>query len=491
MKLNEGRHYQLAAVKNIRHAIRPIDHGGLGHQVVCFQGPTAMGKTWIFSYITYHADLRGNVTWILVHRKELLKQAHASMDELGVHHGMISPIFTPNPFAPTQIASIGTLVNRYTKLLPPKIIICDEFHHCVSPTWFKVLKYFIDRGTIVLGFTATPNRLDGRGLGKDCGGIADYLISGPQPRELIKQGFLAEPMIYRATLADSEGLHKKFGEFKQDEREAKLDRPQVIGDAVSQYKKICPNSPTIAFVPSLKVAERTMLEYQSAGFQAAMIEGKMSDRERDQRLKALGTGGLHVLVSCSLIDEGVDVPVVEGIQLLDFTMSVARFLQRTGRGARMFPGKKRYYLLDHCCNTFYPNMEINHGDPSWDREWSLDGEVKKAKAPAEEAVSYVQCPSCYRVHHKAPVCLYCGYVYAVNSRQFEQVDGELEALDAERLQAFDEARRKGEFKRQARDCITLQDWQDLAKQEGHKSGWAWHMFNIKHKRSTPAPELGF
>lgn len=467
------RGYQMKGVTEIRRNL------ARGDQVICFQGPTAMGKTRIFTYITHGAARKGNTVWIIVHRRELLRQASDAQRELGVHHGLISPQYTADPFAMVQIASIDTLANRYDKLPIPKIIIGDEFHHCVSPTWYKLLNYYISKGAKVLGFSATPNRLDGKGLGKHVGGLCDSLVMGPQPQELIDQGYLAKPIIFCPTLATTENLHSRYGDFKKDEVDALMDTRKIIGDAVASYTNICPNKPTICFVPSLKMAEHVETQYRAAGYQAAMVDGKMDDRDRKGRISALGNGGLHVLISCQLIDEGVDVPIVEGIQLLDPTQSLARFLQRAGRGARMFPGKKGYYLLDHVCNTFLPNMEANHGDPSWDREWSLDGEVKKKKSD-EKQIKVKQCEKCYATYLPAPKCPQCGHVPDVQGREIEQVEGEINQVTPEQAE---EARLAREKKRQVGRAQTMEELQIIEKQRGYKPGWARHVYQARQGRS--------
>jgi superfamily II DNA or RNA helicase len=268
-----------------------------------------------------------------------------------------------------------------------------------------------------------------------------------------------------------------------------MDKPTIIGDAVKSYSSICPNKPTIVFVPSLKMAEHVQTQYRAAGYQAAMVDGSMHDNERKGRLLALGNGGLHILISCQLIDEGVDVPIVEGIQLLSPTMSLGRFLQRAGRGARMFKGKDGYFLLDHVCNTFYPNMTVNHGDPAWNREWSLEGEPKKKKQPQEAGKPFSQCLTCYRVHAKAPVCPYCGYRYETNGRSPEQVDGQLEAMDPAvlaRLSEIEKSRAMYARMNEEKACKTYQDFSELAKKRGYSPSWAGIRWAAKKKRMAPA-----
>lgn len=468
------RDYQMAGVTEIRKNL------ARGDKVICFQGPTGSGKTRMFTYITHNAAAKGNTTWIVVHRKELLRQASDSLTENGVAHGIISPQHTPDPFAVVQTASIDTLKNRYHKLGIPQIIICDEFHHSVSNNWKTIIDYYVSKGTRILGFTATPNRLDGKGLGVDHGGHCDSLIVGPQPKELIKRGFLAEPKLYVPTLASPEGLHSKFGEYKRDEVDAMMDKPTIIGDAVKQYSKICPNLPTIVFVPSLKMGAHVLDQYRASGYQAAIIEGKMTDAERKQRLHALGNGGLHILISCMLIDEGVDVPIVEGIQMLNPTKSLGKFLQQSGRGARMFPGKKGYFLLDHVCNTFYQNMMPNHGDPSWDRDWSLDGLKQGGKKKTEEKeIKVRQCNECYAVHTMAPACPFCGFVYQASAREIEQVEGELLELDIKRLEQIEQDKRRMFMRREEGMCRTFDDFKALAEKRGYDNPKGWAYFRTK------------
>ena len=477
------RPYQRKGVNQIK------GHFARGDQVVCYQAPTGSGKTRVFSYITHGATRKGNTVWIVVHRRELLRQASDALREMNIYHGLISPLYTADPMAPVQIASIDTLANRLNKLPPPALMICDEFHHSVSPTWFKVLRYLISKGTRILGVTATPERNDKKGLGKEFGGLCDSLVLGPQPQELIDMGYLARPIIFRPTLATPEGLHSKFGEFKADEKEALMDTRKIIGDAVSSYSKICPNLPTICFVPSLKMAANMEASYRAAGYQAAMVEGKMDDRERKGRMGALGTGGLHMLISCALIDEGVDVAVVEAIQLLDPTQSLPRFLQRTGRGARMFPGKQGYYLLDHVCNTFLPDMKPNHGDPSWDREWTLEGSVKKKKKE-EKKIAVKQCPMCYRVDFSyVSQCKGCGHVFVSDGREIEQVEGELQEIAPEQLA---EMRRQKQVE-QGR-AKKLEDLIAVGRARGMKNpaGWARHILDARSKRAAEsAKQMGF
>ncbi len=132
---------------------------------------------------------------------------------------------------------------------------------------------------------------------------------------------------------------------------------------------------------------------------------------------------------------------------------------------------------------------VNHGDPSWDREWDLDGEVKKKGKPGETGVAHSQCTSCYRVHVKAPRCPYCGLIYEIKGRDPEQVDGKLEQMDpveSARLQAIEESRARFSRMSEERKCKTYQDFADLAKKRGYAQSWAGIRWAQVTKRMAPS-----
>ena len=110
----------------------------------------------------------------------------------------------------------------------------------------------------------------------------------------------------------------------------------------------------------------------------------MDSALRAQRIEDLGAGRLHVLTSCEIISEGVDVPVVSAAILLRPTQCLGLYLQQVGRVLRPAPGKQRAVILDHVGNVY------RHGFPDDDREWSLQGRQKRSQAPSD-ALPIRQC----------------------------------------------------------------------------------------------------
>ena len=73
--------------------------------------PTGAGKTVIFSEIAKRAVQKDNNVLILVHRRELIKQASKKLADIKVPHGIIAAGFKPSSH-PIQVASVQTIVRR-------------------------------------------------------------------------------------------------------------------------------------------------------------------------------------------------------------------------------------------------------------------------------------------------------------------------------------------------------------------------------------------
>jgi len=464
------RDHQVKSIADLRSSYR------IGNRAVLFQLSTGGGKTVVASFIIDGLVKNRKRTWFLVHRQELIRQASSTLNEIGVDHGIISSGFTPS-YDLVQIAGVQTLVNRLDKVQPPDFIIVDEAHHCIKTTvWGKILNRYPKAK--ILGLTATPCRLSGEGLGVSSGGFFEDMVNGPPISELIARGYLAPPRIIAPPSFDPSGMHKRYGEFVQKEVEAAMDKPVITGDAIAHYRKYSHNVPAIVFCASVAHAEHVAEQFRAAGYQAASVDGKLDDRARKHRINALGNGGLHVLTSADLISEGTDIPVVGTAILLRPTASLSLVLQQIGRALRIHPGKTHATILDHVGNTARHEIQ-GLGYPEWDIEWSLDGEVKKAKKKDENNLPIKQCDKCFAVHRPAPKCPMCGHVYETQAREIEQVDGDLQEITKEQLEQIRLAKEK---KRQVGRAQTLDDLLLIEQQRGYKKGWAHHVFRARQGR---------
>jgi len=396
------RPYQQQLVTDIRLQYQ------LGHRKVLAVLPTGAGKTVCFSHIAQSAARKGNRVLIAVHRQELLDQACRS---LPMPHGVIAANRAMDLSAAVQVASVQTLARRLHKLPRDffQLVIIDEAHHSNAGTWARTLEHF--HQAHLLGVTATPIRLDGRGLGEHY----QAMVEGPSAAWLTDNGYLASARVLAPPGFDTTGLRKRMGDF--DTREAEHRIGTIMGDCLSHYRKHLDGQTAIAFCCSVAHAEAVARLFMGAGIPAASIDGTMTSEQRRDLLQALGTGRIKVLTSCALIGEGVDVPSVGGCILLRPTASTSLHLQMIGRCLRPSPGKAAAVVLDHVGNTLRLG---HHLEP---REWTLDGLAKRDR---DKAPSVKVCPQCFAaMASQARQCLECGHAFAPEARELRQVEGEL------------------------------------------------------------------
>jgi superfamily II DNA or RNA helicase len=432
------RPYQSETVSRVRVAFSQ------GARSVLMVAPTGAGKTVMFSYITNSAAAKGRRVMILVHRQELLDQCSRTLTENGVSHGIVASGRSMNQIHPVQVASVQTLVRRLETIVPPDLIICDEAHHSVSGTFKKTLAAF--PAARILGTTASPERMDGKGLGSGSDGPFDVMVQGPTAADLIAGGYLSAPVYYAPpSTVDAARIHSVGGDYNRGEAAAEFDKPKITGDAVQHYARIAPGAPAVAFCITIEHAKHVASEFRAAGYRADTIDGTLSDWERRDRVASLADGRLHVLTSCEIINEGFDLPVATVAILLRPTQSLGLHLQQIGRVLRPVyaPGapletaedrlaalksgpKPQAIILDHVGNLH------RHGLAEQPRDWSLDGYCEKRQKKLDEDVLTIrnrQCPKCYAMHAPAPKCPQCGEVYE-SKREIETVAGELVPLGA-------------------------------------------------------------
>ena len=441
------RPYQQQAVSDLRVALRS------GHRSALLVMPTGAGKTVVFTEIARSATERGNTVFVLVHRRELVTQASDKLTKAGVDHGIIAAGFPTSPHK-VQVCSVQTLIRRLTSVpAEPDLIIIDEAHHAVAGSWDRLIQHFSDAKLV--GVTATPCRLDGRGLGSHF----STLVQGPSVAQLVDFGFLSEHKVYAPpTVADLKGVKTRAGDYARDQLSEVMDRPTVTGDAVSHYRRLADGLPAIAFCCSIAHAISVRDSFAGAGYRAKLVHGSMKMDERDEAISGLADGRTQILCSVDVVSEGTDVPAVSAAILLRPTQSESLYLQQVGRILRPQPGKTAI-VLDHVGAT------KKHGFVDDPRNWSLDSKPKKQRQD-EPAPSVRQCPKCFAAFKPQPECPCCGHVFPIKTKELTQVDGQLVEMRRERQE------RRNEIGR----ARTLPQLLAIAEKKGYKPGWAYKIF---------------
>ena len=450
------RIYQQRAIEDIRNAYRS------GARAPLFVLATGGGKTCILATIAASAAAKGNRVLILVHRRELIHQTSSKLSWVGLEHGIISAGM-PATDAPVQVASVQTLARRLGRIdWQPGLIIIDEAHHATAGQWARILDQWPN--AYRLGVTATPCRLDGRGLGA----AFDAMVLGPSVADLTFAGFLSPARIYAPpVIADIAGIRTRAGDYANDQAAAAMDRPTVTGDAISHYQRLAAGQQAIAFCCNVKHAVSVCNAFKTAGITAELLLGGTDNRE--QVVADFAAHRTKVLVTVDVVSEGFDVPAASCAILLRPTQSLGLYLQQVGRVLRPALGKTAAIILDHVGNV------TRHGFPDDLRDWSLDDRMRRTRGTSAPSVR--TCPQCFAAFKPAPQCPACGAQCAsIKSRVIREIAGELQEL--RRGQQRTARREQG----QAR---TLQELIHLGQARGMKNpvGWAKYVYFARQQKS--------
>lgn len=238
------------------------------------------------------------------------------------------------------IATIQSLSNDERLASMPKdftVIIIDECHHAVAPSYLKVLNYFADN--LKVGFTATPDRLDNVSLGL----VFERMVYGNQPGDINllqmwDAGFAVEPVGKEIKL-DLSDLSKVTvnGENDFDEEELSdciMDTANWDEHIIHAWKEYGESRLTVGFVPTIRMAEAAAEAMNKAHIPATVVHGKMTHNERKRRLADFKNGKYKVLWSVAVLIEGVNIPEIECVLMCRPTRSIRIYQQIIGRAMR-------------------------------------------------------------------------------------------------------------------------------------------------------------
>lgn len=454
------RDYQIEMIDEARAALR-------SHRSVLLQLPTGGGKTAIAAHMLRSAGERDLRSWFICNRRELVEQTAREFAKQDIQIGFCAAGFPWLPAAKTVICSVDTLRHRHWRLTPPALVVWDEAHHVAAKTWAKLHESLDARH---IGLTATPERLDGKGLRDNF----DALVIGPTTLDLIEAGYLSDYDVFAPRSPDLAGVKTQAGDYNRKQLASVMDSRTIIGDAVAHYMRLAPGNRAVVFAVSVDHSKHIAETFRAAGIAAAHIDAKTHVADRRQIVEAFRAGEIKVLSNVGLIGEGFDLPAIEVAILLRPTQSLAWYLQMVGRALRPAPGKTKAIILDHAGNT------ERHGLPCAEREWSLDGQARKAAQ--EGAGGTKRCPKCYHIHRPGPTsCPACGFVYPKATVE------EIEVVEEDLVEVDKTVARQAAKAEQAQ-AQTLDDLVALGAKRGYKSPerWAAHVYTARQRKRATA-----
>ena len=347
--------------------------------------PTGAGKTTMGAAIVkaYQSAFKRPVLWV-AHRHELLEQAR---------------------IADAQTVSVQSLCRRPGT--DAGLLVFDEAHRTAAKSYQTVIEKHPN--ALRLGLTATPFRLDGRGLGNSYGRI----VTAATTRELVDNHTLIEPTVYVVKPPTMAGVTRRGGDYAAGDAANAANTPEQRACIVGEYMKRLQHCRVLVFACTIEHSKSIVDAFTAAGVKAAHVDGNSPDRA--ERIDDLRHARISVLSSVDLFTEGFDLPAIDALIIARPTASLAMHLQMTGRVMRRAEGKFMAWVHDHAGN------HLRHGPVTRGITYTLE-DTEAATKPSEP-LGLKLCPECFRMNPaNVSHCVECGEAFTAEARTFD-IDG--------------------------------------------------------------------
>ncbi|WP_207535308.1 DEAD/DEAH box helicase [Desertivirga arenae] len=320
---------------------------------------TGTGKTVIsaFDYKRFRTQNTRSRLLFVTHRKEILEQAQETFRHVlkdtnfgelwvdGLEPGNLEYVF----------ASVQTLRNRVSDLkLSPEFydfIIIDEVHHAPANSYRFIFDRFAPK--VLLGLTATPERMDGEDILNDfCNTIAaEIRLPEAINRKLLSpfQYFAVSDSIDLSQVTWRNGRHditELTNLYTAEDR-----RVSEVLENCEKYLTDLQEVRALAFCVSQAHAQYMAEKFSLAKLKADYLTSSSSPGDRDSVRHRLKSKEINFLFVVDIFNEGVDIPEIDTVLFLRPTESLTIFLQQLGRGLRLADSKECLTVLDFVGNA--------------------------------------------------------------------------------------------------------------------------------------------
>ena len=399
------RPYQEVAVAD---ACKALDKHG--NTIVV--APTGAGKTIMLSALIGARYKDGKKVLVIQHRDELVEQNKAKFERVNPYittsivNGVVKNWDGSAVFSMVQTISRDRNLEQRPKF---DMIVVDESHHAAADTYRKVIDAVRDDNPSaeIVGFTATPNRGDGKGLRDVFNNCAHQI----EITTLIREGFLVKPKTYVIDLGVSgelENVSRRGNDFDMEEVEAIMNRQVINQSVVKEWKEKAGDRKTVVFCSTITHAEALNEVFLEHDIHSEVVTGDTPKDERARILHQLAHGAVQVVVNVAVLTEGFDAPPVSCVVLTRPCSQKGTMVQMIGRGLRTvnpeeFPG----VVKTDCIVMDFGTSVLTHG--SIDEDVNLDGKPESngtVEAPTKE------CPDCgSELAVNIRECPFCGHAF--------------------------------------------------------------------------------
>lgn len=334
------------------------------------EAATGAGKTIICAAIAKHIlKTKGTRVMVISHSGEIIRQDATTISKMIPLHEI-----------GTLCASTGSQNYRGCRVLVTSI---SSAHRKIGQDWMRGFTHVIideahalppndqsmytelmlqlklaNKRIKVMGLSASMGRLeDGHLTGKR--GAWEGICFSVRAGQLVNEGWLVPaviPEIPAECRFDPKGVavNKKTGEFKMGALVDAIEQQGLLASALDDAIKQADAAgawPMIVFAPTIDLAQAAAAHINARGRRAASVHGRNLDIINDIALVSIRNGAIDALTAVGKLTTGFDAPAIRSVVMIRPTRSKSLWQQMTGRGARPFPGKSNYLLLDYVGGT--------------------------------------------------------------------------------------------------------------------------------------------
>ncbi len=309
---------------------------------------TGTGKTVVMAKVVETLVQKGKRVLIIAHRGLLLDQISKSlMDWAGLPSGREQSNEYANWKSSVILSTPQTLRGERLAKKPKGIdaVVIDECHRAVTPSMLELYDHFND--PMKLGYTATADRPDGKGLSD----VFDQIAYQYSLARGVKDGYLAKIIGRRVTdmEIDLSNLRVKMGDYSDGDL-GELLETHLVPIAHNVIKECEGRKKVLIFLPTVDSSDHLARILSEMGEEADYVSGEKG-KGNGPVLAAFRSGGIRFLCSCQLVVEGYDEPGIDTIVMLRPTLSRIVYSQAIGRGTRLAPGKDHCLLVEFTYNS--------------------------------------------------------------------------------------------------------------------------------------------
>ena len=372
------RPYQEKFIQDIRESIK------INKEIIACAA-TGSGKSKVFITIARGSIQHNRTVLIISESTSIYRQIHKEIgDTVNIGDGVKEFYLAPNKIYVAMAQTLAKrpgLIKQLSELEDKLLIICDEAHIGTPSKLIKQLP-----NSYKIGFTATPDFRQAKHLPELYKGI----VIGPQPQELVENGYLSPYFHFERQVADLSKLEKSnTGEYTEKSQEKVFEKAEVFDGIIEDLKKFKFHKCMI-FCASIDHCKRTVEHLRVLNYNVSECHSK--NPNTDLELFQFTNGSNEICVSVASLTKGFDFPGIDLIILNRATLSLPLYCQMIGRGSRLLPGKSRFTVLDYGRNA------TRHKPWNYEHDWAKLWNQK----PKKEGIAPIK------------MCVNCGYIMPAN-----------------------------------------------------------------------------